>query len=83
MYSLSQQDMQRQLEKVTELVRLIVQKLEIPADMEIDDSSKSDKNESWIRFQKFHQTFNIARRFSHVQSTTSDNSSHEFHHPTS
>jgi hypothetical protein len=64
--------MQRQLEKITDLVRLIVQKMEIPVEMEVDDASKNDKNNSWMRIKKFQRTFNIARRFTHIQSIASD-----------
>ena len=50
--------MVQQLEKITDLVRLIVQKMEIPAEMEIDDTSKDD-----ITIQKLRQEFNTTRRF--------------------
>jgi len=69
--------MQRQLEKITDLVRLIVQKMEIPVEMEVDDASKNDRNDSWRRIKKFQRTFNAARRFTHIKSTTSDSLSHE------
>jgi hypothetical protein len=50
--------MVQQLEKITDLVRLIVQKMEIPAEMEIDDTSKDD-----MRIQKLPHEFNTTRRF--------------------
>ncbi len=64
--------MQRQLEKATDLVRLIVQKMEIPAEIEVDDTSKIDKNQIKMRIQKFRQTFNTVRRFNQLQSSISD-----------
>jgi len=76
-YLYRQKNIERQLEKITDLVRLIVQKMEIPAEMEDNDTSETDKNENWI---KLRQTFNITRQFAQIQSTTSDSLSHEFHH---
>jgi hypothetical protein len=71
-YVFRQQNMQRQLEKATDLVRLIVQKMEIPAEIEVDDTSKIDKNQIKMRIQKFRQTFNTVRRFNQLQSSISD-----------
>jgi len=66
--------MQRQLEKITELLRLIVQKMEISTEIVIDDRSKCDKNDACIKVQKLRQTFNVVRRFSRL--TPKDNVSH-------
>jgi hypothetical protein len=71
-YVFRQQNMQRQLEKATDLVRLIVQKMEIPAEIEVDDTSKIDKNQIKMRIKKFRQTFNTVRRFNQLQSSISD-----------
>jgi hypothetical protein len=70
--------MLRQLEKTNALVRLIVQKMEIPAEMEIDDASKCDKNENSMKMQKFRRTLNVARRFSRLQSSTNNKPPHFF-----
>ncbi len=78
-YVFRQQNMQRQLEKATDLVRLIVQKMEIPAEIEVDDTSKIDKNQIKMRIQKFRQTFNTVRRFNQLQSSISDSWSRKFH----
>jgi hypothetical protein len=64
--------MQRQLEKITDLVRLIVQKMNIPAEIEVDDISKSDKNQMKTKIEKFRQTFSAVRRFKQMQSSISD-----------
>jgi hypothetical protein len=72
--------MQRQLEKMTDLVRLIVQKMQIPAEMEVDDTSKGDKNESWTKLQKLRQSINVTRRISHMQSSTSNTLSYDLLH---
>lgn len=53
--------------------------MEIPAKMEVDDVSKNDKNDHWMRLKKFRQTFHTARRFSYLQQSF-DNTSHEHHH---
>lgn len=64
-----QKDMQRKLEKITELVRLIVQKMEIRTEVEGDDTNLDHKNEKFIKMQKFRQTLNVARRFSRLRSS--------------
>ncbi len=52
--------MQRQLEKISDVVRLIAQKLEISAEMEVNDTSKSDKKESHnTRVQRYHRSISV------------------------
>ncbi len=64
-----QKDMQRKLDKITDLVRLVVQKMEIRTEMEANDTNQSGKNENFIKMQKFRQTLNVARRFSRLRSS--------------
>jgi hypothetical protein len=64
-----QKDMQRQLEKITDLVRLVVQKMEIHTEMEGDDTNRGGKNENFMKMQKFRQTLNVARRFTRSRSS--------------
>ncbi|CAF0983219.1 unnamed protein product [Adineta ricciae] len=64
-----QKDMQRQLEKITDLVRLIVQKMEIRTEIEGDDRTTGGKHENFLKAQKIRQTINVARRFSRVRSS--------------
>jgi hypothetical protein len=54
--------MHRQLDKITDLLRLIIQKLEIPAEIEADDSSKINANENLKKIQKIRQGFSFTRR---------------------
>ena len=61
--------MQRQLEKITDLVRLIVQKMEIRTEIEGDDRTTGGKHENFLKAQKIRQTINVARRFSRVRSS--------------
>jgi hypothetical protein len=68
--------MQRQLEKMTDLVRLIVQKMEINTEIVIDDRSKCDKNKNNMEISKLRQTFNIARHVSRFHASTTNNVSH-------
>jgi len=64
-----QKDMQRQLEKITDLIRLVVQKMEIRTEMDGDDNYRGGKNENFMKMQKFRQTLNAARRFSRNRSS--------------
>ncbi|CAF4561944.1 unnamed protein product [Rotaria sp. Silwood2] len=64
-----QKDTQRQLEKITDLVRLVLQKMEIHTETESDDTTSHNKNENFLRMQKFRQVFNVTRRFSRLHST--------------
>lgn len=64
-----QKDLQRQIEKTTDLVRLIVQKMEIHTEIESDDVIESYKSEHAAKMKKFHQTFQTARRFMNTGST--------------
>ncbi|CAF1060727.1 unnamed protein product [Rotaria sordida] len=68
-----QKDMQRQLEKMTDLVRLVLQKMEIQTETESDDITSNDKNENFLKMQKFRHVFNVTRRFSHARSTNGNN----------
>ncbi|CAF1093211.1 unnamed protein product [Rotaria sordida] len=68
-----QKDMQRQLEKMTDLVRLVLQKMEIQTETESDDITSNDKNENFLKMQKFRHVFNVARRFSHARSINGNN----------
>ena len=61
--------MQRQLEKITDLVRLIVQKMDIRTEMEGDDTHQAGKNENLLKMQKIRQTLNVARRFTRTRSS--------------
>ena len=67
-----QQDMQRQVEKLTDLVRLIVQKMEIPAKIEMDDTSSNEKNDVQMRLKKLRQTFSAVHRLQKFQSLSPD-----------
>ena len=55
--------MHNQLEKITDLVRLIVQKMDISAEMEINDTSDGQKNENHQRMKKLQLLFQASRRF--------------------
>ncbi len=61
-YFYRQKGMHRQLDKITDLIRLIIQKLEIPAEIEVDDSSKINANENLKKIQKIRQGFSFTRR---------------------
>jgi hypothetical protein len=65
-----QKDAQRQLEKLTDLVRLIVQKMEIRSETDVDDVSTGNKNEHFMKMQKFRQTLNVARQFARPRSSS-------------
>ena len=70
--------MQRQLEKIGDVVRLIAQKLEISAEMEVNDTSKSDKKEIYnTRVQRYRQSISVTHRIPNIQSPTSHTSSYE------
>ena len=56
--------MEHQLETITGLVRLIVEKMEIRAELSVDDTSESNRHEINPRMQRFRRTFLAARRFS-------------------
>lgn len=62
-----QKDMQRQLEKITDLVRLIVQKMDIRTEMEGDDTHRTGPNENFLKMQKIRQTLQVARRFTRAR----------------
>lgn len=65
-----QKDMQRQLEKITDLVRLIVQKMEIRTEIETDDTHQTGKNENFLKMQKIRQTLHVARRFTRTRGSS-------------
>ena len=67
--------MQQQLEKVTDLIRLMLQKLEIQAEVENDDSPKGDRNDKFVKMQKIRQTISAARRFNQWRSLSYHRSS--------
>lgn len=56
-------EIQRQLEKITDMVRLIVQKMNIVTETEVDGTFDRSKTESHVRVKKFQQLFQAARRF--------------------
>lgn len=60
--------MQQQLEKVTDLIRLMVQKLEIHAELVNDDSPKCERNEKFVKIQKVRRTISATRRFNQWRS---------------
>ncbi len=68
-----QKDTQRQLEKITELVQLIVQKMEISTEIVIDDRSKFDNREDSMKTQQLRRTLNVARRLHRLRPSTKDN----------
>lgn len=65
--------MQRQLDKMTNLLRLIVQKMEINTEIEIDDRSKCDHLKECMAIQKLRQTVNVTSRFSRLRSSAYSN----------
>jgi len=65
--------MQQQLEKITNLVRLIVQKMEIGTEIVIEDRSKYDNKEKYMKTQQLRQTLNIARRIHHLRPSNVSN----------
>lgn len=62
--------MQRQLEKITDLVRLVVQKMDIRTEMESDDIHQGGKNANNSKLQKIRHSLSAARRFSRVRSSS-------------
>ncbi|UJR31398.1 hypothetical protein I4U23_018892 [Adineta vaga] len=73
-----QKDIQRQLDKLTDLIRLVAQKMEIITEIEIDDRSKCDHPEKCTNIQKLRQTINAANRFSRLCLPINDNISSQF-----
>jgi len=72
--------MQRQLEKITDLVQLIVQKMEIRTEIGIDDRSKYDRKENCITTQHLRQTRNFARHENRFRTSTKNNVSNTVGH---
>lgn len=58
-----QKEMQFQLQKITDLVRLIVQKMDISAEMEVNDTSNIQRNDSHQRIKKVQLLLQASRRF--------------------
>jgi len=50
-FSFRQQDTQRQLEKITDLVRLIVQKMDVPTKMGSGSAAHNESHENWSKFR--------------------------------
>jgi hypothetical protein len=75
-----QKDMQRQLEKITDLVQSIVQKMEISTEIVIDDRSKCDNKDNCMKTQQFRQTLNVARRIHRLRPSTNNNVSNTVRH---
>lgn len=73
-FSFRQKDMQRQLEKITNLVRLVVQKMEIRTEIESDDIYQGGKNGNNKKIQKVRYALNAARRFSRAQNSPFEHS---------
>ncbi|CAF1323136.1 unnamed protein product [Adineta steineri] len=71
-----QKIMQNQLDKITDLVKLIVQKMEISTEITTDDRSKCDNHGECKKTPKLRQTINTTCQFSHLRSTAKDNISH-------
>jgi len=65
--------MQRQLDKITDLVLLIVQKMEIRTEIGIEDKSKCDAKEKSTITQQLRPTINVARRMHRLRSATNNN----------
>ena len=59
--------MQRQLEKIGDMVRLIVQKMEIRTEIDGDDVNQGTRNEHLVKMHRIRQTLNAARRFSRAR----------------
>jgi hypothetical protein len=79
--SCRQKDMQRQLEKLTDLIQLIVNKMNIRTDMKGDDSiGQSENNDHGMKMQRFRQTFAVGRRFSLARSSQLGKSSYSYDH---
>lgn len=66
---------------MTDLVRLVVQKMDIRTEMEGDDATRGGKNENLIRMQRFRQTMNVTRRFARLRPTNTGSMSHLYDHP--
>ena len=61
----------QQLGKLMDLVRLVVQKLEIQSEIVVDDTVKCSRAENQMKMQRFRQTLSSARRFNHARPGTS------------
>lgn len=75
-FSSRQKDMQRHLEKIADMVRLIVQKMEIRTEMDGDDVNRGTRNENLVKMQRIRQALNAARRFSRARSIPQSNISY-------
>jgi hypothetical protein len=64
--------MQRQLDKITELVQLVVQKMEINTQMVTDDRSQCDDLDNCGKMQHFRKTLNAMRLIPRLRRSTSN-----------
>lgn len=74
-YVRRQKDMQRQLDKITELVQLVVQKMEINTERMNEDRLKLDDTDEDQTMPKARQTSSIFRRIRRLRPPTSHDSS--------
>ena len=75
-----QKDMQRQLNKITELVQLVVHKMEISTEIVIDDRSKADNKKKCIETPQLQQALNVARRLHRLRPSTNKSISNTVGH---
>ena len=73
-----QKEIQQQLAKVTDLIRLVVLKLDIHSDIMVDDQTQTNTNDNFKKVRKIRQTLNVARRFNQLRSTAGNKSSQFF-----
>ena len=73
--SCRQKDVQRQLEKISNLLRLIVQKMEIHTEIDNDNATQDEKHESFAKMRKFRNVFHATRRFARAPTLSGNVSS--------
>lgn len=61
--------MQGQMDKITELIQLVVQKMEIRTEVVFNDRSKCDDNEECMPDSKLRQTINVTRRLQRLRAS--------------
>jgi hypothetical protein len=64
-----QKEMQHQLQKITDLIRSIVLKMNIVTETEMDYTFDRPKIASHARMKKFQQVFQASRRFTSSESS--------------
>ncbi len=64
--------MQRQMDKITDLMQLVVQKMEINTEIVTDDRSKCDDLDNCGKTQHFRRTLNAMRRIPRLRRSTSN-----------